>query len=134
MAQEPAEARKSYLAAETQRIYTLLCDHLIKGPIIGPPLALHVSFGAPGSSHACERDALSIAHLEGKGAWNVLCVPKDEERCSGGAREVYREGVPLLRVGEGERLLGPESAARLVDDQHEAPMRRPHLSRGALAQ
>ena len=80
------------------------------------------------------RDALSIAHLEGKGAWNVLSVPKDEERCSGGAREVYREGVPLLRVGEGERLLGPESAARLVDDQHEAPMRRPHLSRGALAQ
>ena len=98
-------------------------------------MALALSFGASGSSHACiKRDALSIAHLEGKGAWDVLGVPKDEEWRRGGAREVYREGVPLLRVGEGERLLGPESAARLVDDEHEAPMRRPHLSRGALAQ
>ena len=82
------------------------------------------------SSHVCERDALSIANLEGEGAWDVLCVPKDEERGGGGAREVHGDVGPLLGVGEGERLLRSEAAAGLVDDQHEASVRRPHLARG----
>ena len=78
----------------------------------------------------CERDALSIANLEGEGAWDVLCVPIDEERGGGGAREVHGDVGPLLGVGEGERLLRSEAAAGLVDDQHEASVRRPHLARG----
>ena len=86
------------------------------------------------SGHVCERDALSIANLEGKGAWDVLSVPKDEERGGGGAREVHGDAGPLLGVGEGERLLRPEAAAGLVDDQHEASVRRPHLRRGVGAQ
>ena len=44
---------------------------------------------------------------------------------------MHGDAGPLLGVGEGERLLGSEAAAGLVDDKHQASVRCPHLARGA---
>eukprot|EP00964_Phaeocystis_antarctica_P065610 scaffold39597_cov69-Phaeocystis_antarctica.AAC.1 len=86
----------------------------------------------PSSSHPNPSNCvIRIAHLEGKGARHVLCIPEDEERGGGGAREVHGDARPLLGVGEGEWLLGSEAAAGPVDDKHQASVRCPHLARGA---